>query len=102
MRGKREDARVTFSYLLERLNEYLKELKGGLQYRSAQSPTGVGIRWLLEIKSHLDSLDPQQKDHKSKLTSIITNARNDRDKDNLMYYTREIERISNILLLAFR
>jgi len=97
----RETALVMFNYLLERLTDYLKELEdSGLQWR--KSWTGVGIKWLKPIKELIDNLDPQQKDNKSKLTSLVTQARKDRSKDNLIYYTRNIERISNILLLAFR
>jgi hypothetical protein len=92
---KREAALAMFNYLLERLTEYLQILG------DPHGMTGVGMQWLRPIKQLLDNLDPQQKDNQSKLTSLVTQARADRDKDNLMYLTREAERITNILLLAF-
>ena len=89
-----------FNYLIEDLAGYLKELEDrGLQYRASWS--GVGIRWLKPIKELLDNLDPQQKDNKSRLNSYIADARKDRSKDNLMYYTQKIEHISNLLSKAF-
>ncbi|MCP3899885.1 MAG: hypothetical protein GY707_09265 [Desulfobacteraceae bacterium] len=83
--------------LLKKLNIYLRELEGsGLSCRVAG--TGVGIKWLHEIKNHLEA---GTEANQQSLRSLVEEAEKDSTWDDLKKYTRRIRTIIHEIQDAF-
>ena len=97
-KAQREKKLADLDQLLEKLGKYLKNLdECGLQFRKAG--TGVGLKWLLQVKEVLDSKFDMTE---SRLIGIVAEADKDQTKDKLKDYTEPIRNTIHDIRRAFQ